>query len=45
MHRSMIVKYVRALGRTIAMYQTSWHRADGSLAFRELVDLDEVVWG
>ena len=44
MHRSMIVKFVRTCGVTLAMYQTSWYRKDGSLAFRELVSLDELVW-
>ncbi|MGB8422225.1 hypothetical protein [Paraburkholderia sp.] len=44
--RSMKVMFKRVCGVTIAMYQTSWHRADGSLAFRELVDIStEVCWG
>jgi hypothetical protein len=44
--RSMKVMFKHVCGLTVAMYQTSWHRADGSLAFRELVDMSsEVVWG
>jgi hypothetical protein len=44
--RSMKVMFKHVCGITVAMYQTSWHRADGSLAFRELVDMSsEVVWG
>jgi hypothetical protein len=35
--RSMKVMFKRVCGITLAMYETSWRRADGSLAFRELV--------
>ncbi|WP_207000672.1 hypothetical protein [Trinickia mobilis] len=45
MSRSMKVMYKRIAGRWISMYETQVRNAAGELKFRELVDLNEVVWG